>query len=131
VLGGALIPLWAFSSTAALLGLGGFLMQLMVQGAWGIIPAHLNEISPEDVRGTFPGFTYQLGNLIASATLTIEAVLAKNTFPLPDGKPNYAMAMAVFTGAVFVFVIIMTAIGYLVTPERRQEAFAAAAVSSE
>jgi SHS family lactate transporter-like MFS transporter len=131
VLGGALIPLWAFSSTAALLGLGGFLMQVMVQGAWGIIPAHLNEISPDEVRGTFPGFTYQLGNLIASATLTIEAALAKNTFPLPDGKPNYAMSMAVFTGGVFIFVIVMTLIGRFVVPERRDQAFTAAAFASE
>lgn len=131
VLGGALIPLWAFSTTAALLGLGGFLMQVMVQGAWGIIPAHLNEISPDEVRGTFPGFTYQLGNLIASGTLTIEAALAKNTFPLADGKPNYAMSMAVFTGAVFVFVIVMTLIGRFVVPERRDQAFASAAFTSE
>jgi SHS family lactate transporter-like MFS transporter len=131
ILGGALIPLWAFSTTIAMLALGGFLMQVMVQGAWGIIPAHLNEISPPEVRGTFPGFTYQLGNLIASGTLTIEALLASKTFPLPGGHPNYAMAMAVFTGAVFILVIIMTAIGYLVIPERREGAFAAAATTAE
>ena len=124
VLGIALIPLWAFSATAALLGLGGFLMQVMVQGAWGIIPAHLNEISPEEVRATFPGFTYQLGNLIAAATLTIEALLAKKTFPLPGGAPNYAMAMAVFAAGAFALVIIMTAIGYVIVPERRQRSFA-------
>ena len=124
ILGGALIPLWAFSTTAALLGLGGFLMQVMVQGAWGIIPAHLNEISPDDVRGTFPGFTYQMGNLIASGTLTIQAVLATYTFRLPSGEPNYAKAMAVFAGAVFAFVIVMTAIGYFVVPERRERVFA-------
>ncbi len=120
VLGGALIPLWALSSTVALLALGGFLMQVMVQGAWGIIPAHLNEISPPQIRGTFPGFTYQFGNLIASATLTIEALLASKTFVLPGGHPDYAMAMAVFTGAVFVLVIALTAIGYFVVPEHRE-----------
>ncbi len=123
VLGGALIPLWAFSATAALLGLGGFLMQVMVQGAWGIIPAHLNEISPSEIRGTFPGFTYQFGNLIASATLTIEALLATKTFAMPNGRPDYATAMAVFTGAVFVLVIVLTAIGRLVVPERRERPF--------
>ena len=121
VLGGALIPLWALSSTVAMLALGGFLMQVMVQGAWGIIPAHLNEISPPGVRGTFPGFTYQLGNLIASGTLTIEAVLASRTFGT-ETHPNYAMAMAVFAGAVFLLVIVMTAIGHWVIPERRERA---------
>ncbi|HEX4786129.1 MAG TPA: MFS transporter [Candidatus Sulfotelmatobacter sp.] len=61
-----LIPLWAYSRTAPMLALGGFLMQFMVQGAWGVIPAHLNELSPATVRGTFPGFAYQLGNLLSS-----------------------------------------------------------------
>jgi SHS family lactate transporter-like MFS transporter len=63
-----IIPLWAYGSSIVLLALGAFLMQVAVQGAWGIIPAHLNELSPEEVRGTFPGFTYQLGNLLAEAT---------------------------------------------------------------
>ena len=58
--------LWAFSATAAMLALGAFLMQFFVQGAWGVIPAHLNELSPPGVRGTFPGTVYQLGNFIAS-----------------------------------------------------------------
>ena len=61
-----LIPLWAYSRTVPMLALGGFLMQFMVQGAWGVIPAHLNELSPPAVRGTFPGFAYQLGNLLSS-----------------------------------------------------------------
>jgi SHS family lactate transporter-like MFS transporter len=60
------IPLWAYSHTVPMLALGGFLMQLLVQGAWGVIPAHLNELSPPAVRGTFPGFAYQLGNLLSS-----------------------------------------------------------------
>ena len=55
------IPLWAYSHTVPMLALGGFLMQFMVQGAWGVIPAHLNELSPPAVRGTFPGFAYQIG----------------------------------------------------------------------
>jgi SHS family lactate transporter-like MFS transporter len=61
-----LIPLWAYSHTVPMLALGGFLMQFMVQGAWGVIPAHLNELSPPAARGTFPGFAYQLGNLLSS-----------------------------------------------------------------
>lgn len=60
------IPLWAWSQTAALLACGGFLMQFMVQGAWGIVPVHLNELSPGPVRASFPGFTYQIGNLLAA-----------------------------------------------------------------
>lgn len=61
-----LIPLWAYSHTVPMLALGGFLMQFTVQGAWGVIPAHLNELSPRGVRGTFPGFAYQLGNFLSS-----------------------------------------------------------------
>jgi SHS family lactate transporter-like MFS transporter len=60
------LPLWAFSSTPVLLAVGAFLMQISVQGAWGVIPVHLNEISPDEIRATFPGLVYQLGNLIAS-----------------------------------------------------------------
>lgn len=123
VLGLVLIPLWAFSHTAVMLGIGGFLMQIAVQGAWGIIPAHLNEISPGDVRGTFPGFTYQLGNLISANALQLESAFAADKFPLPSGHPDYAKAMAWVAGAVFVAIIILTAIGYFVTPERREEAF--------
>lgn len=65
------IPLWVYSSGPLLLALGAFLMQFAVQGAWGVIPAHLNELSPDEIRGTFPGFTYQLGNLLASANGTL------------------------------------------------------------
>ncbi len=71
------IPLWAYSRSVAMLALGGFLMQFMVQGAWGVIPAHLNELSPSGVRGTFPGFAYQLGNLLSSRNSVIQAKLAE------------------------------------------------------
>src|SRR6202047_644195 len=60
------IPLWAYSHTVPMLALGGFLMQFMVQGAWGVIPAHLNELSPAPVRAIFPGLAYQMGNLLSS-----------------------------------------------------------------
>lgn len=75
-----IIPLWAYSRTVPLLALGGFLMQFMVQGAWGIIPAHLNELSPPAVRGTFPGFAYQLGNLLSSRNVVIQAKLVENRY---------------------------------------------------
>jgi len=75
-----IIPLWAYSHTVATLALGGFLMQFMVQGAWGVIPAHLNELSPSAVRGTFPGFAYQLGNLLSSRNVVIQAKLVENRY---------------------------------------------------
>ena len=74
------IPLWAFSHTAASLAVGGFLMQFMVQGAWGSIPAHLNELSPNALRATLPGFAYQLGNLVAASNVTIQTALAEHYF---------------------------------------------------
>jgi SHS family lactate transporter-like MFS transporter len=74
------IPLWAYSHTVPMLALGGFAMQFMVQGAWGVIPAHLNELSPPAVRGTFPGFAYQLGNLLSSRNVVIQARLAEQRY---------------------------------------------------
>lgn len=74
------IPLWAYSHSAPMFALGGFLMQFMVQGAWGVIPAHLNELSPPGVRATFPGFTYQLGNLFSADNAVIQAKLAERQF---------------------------------------------------
>ena len=74
------IPLWAYSHTVPLLALGGFLMQFMVQGAWGVIPAHLNELSPPAVRGTLPGFAYQLGNLLSARNSVIQAKLAETRY---------------------------------------------------
>ena len=71
------IPVWAYSRTVPMLALGGFLMQFMVQGAWGVIPAHLNELSPASVRGTVPGLAYQLGNLISSRNAVIQAKVAE------------------------------------------------------
>lgn len=131
VLGLLLIPLWAFSQTAVMLGIGGFLMQIAVQGAWGIIPAHLNEISPAEVRGTFPGFTYQFGNLISANALQLESAFAADKFPLASGHPDYAKAMAILAAIVFGAIIVLTAIGYFVTPEKREAAFAPAATASE
>jgi SHS family lactate transporter-like MFS transporter len=74
------IPLWAYSHTVPMLALGGFLMQFMVQGAWGVIPAHLNELSPGAARGTFPGFAYQLGNLLSSKNSVLQAKLVEQRY---------------------------------------------------
>jgi SHS family lactate transporter-like MFS transporter len=113
-----LIPLWVFSPGYALLVIGGFAMQFMVQGAWGIVPVHLNELSPDAVRGTFPGFAYQLGNLLAANTAVVEAQLA-NHFKNASGHPDYAKALALFALAIFVALIVLTAIG----PEKRGKEF--------
>lgn len=74
------VPLWAYSHSLPLLGLGGFLMQFMVQGAWGVIPAHLNELSPSSVRGTLPGFAYQTGNFLSSWNAVIQAKIVETRF---------------------------------------------------
>jgi len=105
-----LIPLWAFSPTLSLLILGGFLMQFMVQGAWGIVPVHLNELSPDSLRGTFPGLAYQLGNFFAANAAVVEAKLAV-AFRDSSNQPNYAKALAFFIAAVFVALIILAAVG--------------------
>lgn len=73
-------PLWAYSHTVPMLALGGFVMQFMVQGAWGVVPAHLNELSPAAVRGTFPGFAYQIGNLLSSRNVVIQAKIAEQRY---------------------------------------------------
>jgi SHS family lactate transporter-like MFS transporter len=86
------IPLWAFSQTIALLALGGFLIQVAVQGAWGVVPAYLNEMSPPAVRAMFPGLVYQLGNLIASPNAVIQAGIAEHH------GGNYGFALALVTG---------------------------------
>jgi MFS transporter, SHS family, lactate transporter len=80
--------LWAFSATALMLAIGAFLMQFFVQGAWGVVPAHLNELSPSGARGTFPGTVYQLGNLIASSNAVLQTRIAEQM------GGNYAMALA-------------------------------------
>ena len=96
------LPLWAFGSTPLMLGLGAFLMQICVHGAWGVIPAHLNEISPPEIRGTFPGVVYQLGNLLASANATIQSTIADHM----DHNYSYALAGGAGIGAVLIAVLI-------------------------
>jgi len=99
------IPLWAFATTPLLLALGAFLIQITVQGAWGVIPAHLNELSPEAIRGTFPGFAYQLGNLFASTNAILQARIAAHF------GGNYALALACVAGVTAVVIAILTSAG--------------------
>jgi SHS family lactate transporter-like MFS transporter len=101
-----LIPLWAYSHTAPMLALGGFLMQFMVQGAWGVIPAHLNELSPPAVRATFPGLAYQLGNLLASRNSVIQAKFAEQNY-----GGNFAPVLAWTVVLVATLVVVISLIG--------------------
>ncbi|MEO5719263.1 MAG: MFS transporter, partial [Chthoniobacterales bacterium] len=109
-LGILLIPAWIFSPTLPLLIAGGFFMQFMVQGAWGVVPVHLNELSPPAWRGTFPGVVYQLGNFLSANAAMLQAKLAEH-FVRPNGQPDYALTMACVTLAVFVTLIVLAAIG--------------------
>ncbi len=112
-----IIPLWAYSHSLAMLAGGAFAMQVMVQGAWGVIPVHLNELSPESSRGVFPGFVYQLGNLLASGNAVLQAGIAEQR------HDNYSFALAVVAGVAAVAVAVLTLIG----PERRGVLFKAPA----
>jgi MFS transporter, SHS family, lactate transporter len=109
-----MIPLWVLAHNPWLLALGAFSLQMMVQGAWGIVPAHLNELSPGTVRGTFPGLAYQLGNFIASATATIQAQIAEAS------GGNYAVALGSMTLVVAVFLAATAFFG----PEAKGVSFA-------
>jgi len=99
----ALVPLWAYAPSLALLVVGAFLIQFMVQGAWGIIPAHLSELSPDSVRGFLPGFAYQCGVLLAGSVAYVEAILAQHT--------GYANAMALTAFVVFTLAAVVVALG--------------------
>ncbi|MGI4853063.1 MAG: MFS transporter [Janthinobacterium lividum] len=100
-----MIPLWAFTHWLPLVAVGGFLMQFMVQGAWGIIPAHLNELSPAAVRATFPGFAYQLGNLLSSRNAKFQAVIARRSF---GGSLQMVMA-----GTIAVVALLVALLAFL------------------
>lgn len=98
-----IVPLFAYSRGAAMLCLGSFLMQLFVQGAWGVIPAHLTEMSPDAIRGLYPGVTYQLGNLLAAFNLPIQEHLAESH--------GYPFALAATIVPVLAAVVVLTLIG--------------------
>jgi MFS transporter, SHS family, lactate transporter len=111
VLALSVIPFWAFGESLLVLTVGAFAMQAGVQGAWGIIPAHLNELSPDSVRGLMPGFAYQLGIVLAARTNSIEYLLRD--------KLGYSRALATFEIANILLLIIVVALG----SERRGKSF--------
>jgi SHS family lactate transporter-like MFS transporter len=97
------VPLWVFAPSTPLIVAGAFLMQFMVQGAWGVIPAHLNELSPGPLRGFFPGFAYQLGVLSASSITYIEAVLGEHF--------TYAQAMGILAAGMLLIAALVIGLG--------------------
>ncbi|MGH8456055.1 MAG: MFS transporter [Stenotrophobium sp.] len=100
-----MIPLWAYSTAALWFAVGAFLMQFMIQGAWGIVPAHLNELSPPAVRAILPGFAYQIGNLAMSKMGPFQAGIAE-----AHGN-NYAYILAWTIGVVSVVLAGVTLLG--------------------
>lgn len=103
------LPFWAFSRAVPMLAASAFLMQLCVQGAWGIVPVYLNELSPATMRATLPGVVYQLGNLLASINAPLQVAIA-----VANGN-NYGVAMALVTGSASILIILMLIWG----PERQ------------
>jgi len=111
LLGVAVIPLWMFAPNLPLILMGGFLMQFMVQGAWGVIPAHINELSPDQLRGFFPGLAYQFGVLIASGSAYFEARMAQFM--------SYSQAMGLFAATVLLIGALVISLG----PEEHRAEF--------
>jgi SHS family lactate transporter-like MFS transporter len=107
------IPLWMYGGSLILLGLGAFLIQVMVQGAWGVVPSHLNELSPSALRGTLPGFAYQMGNLLAAVTATAQTWLAQRH------GGDFAFAMALWMVLVALLLTLLLWLG----PEARGVGF--------
>ena len=107
----AMVPLWIAAPNTALIMVGAFLVQFFVQGAWGVIPAHINELSPGHMRGFFPGFAYQLGVLCASSITYVESVLGEHF--------TYAQAMGVLAATVMICVAVVTFFG----PENHRVSF--------
>lgn len=104
-LASAVAPFWATASTPIALYVTAFLMLMFVQGAWGVVPAYLNELSPPSVRATFPGFVYQAGNFLAAANANIQIWIAGNL------DNNYGMAMGLTVGVMSILIAILIALG--------------------
>ncbi|MXP66808.1 MFS transporter [Pantoea sp. Nvir] len=99
------LPLWAFSSSFWVIGLSAFLMQFMVQGAWGVVPTYLTELVPANARAVLPGFVYQLGNVIASVNTMLQSRIAEAY------NGNYGLGMAIVAGTVAVLICLFVAFG--------------------
>lgn len=111
------LPFWAYSTTPLTLAAAAFVMQFLVQGAWGVVPAHLNELAPAALRATFPGVVYQLGNLIASRNSVLQTSIAEHHGTIVH--PDYAYALTWVAGVVAIVLAVMALCG----PERRDIRF--------
>ncbi len=108
------VPFWAYGTTPALIAVAAFCLQFAVQGAWGMVPAYLNEMSPDEVRGSFPGFAYQIGNLIAASNSQIQGTIA-------DARGgDYSFGLALVVSCVAVALATLAFLG----PEVRHVVFA-------
>lgn len=125
LISGALIPAWILPTGEAQLSASGFFMQFMVQGAWGVIPIHLNELSPPAFRSSFPGITYQLGNMISSPSAEIVNILAERNFIRSETTGElveaYGPVMGIATGIIALGIAVTAALG----PEKRGRSFEA------
>ena len=113
----AALPFWGFALSPIAIAVAAFCMQFMVQGAWGIVPVHLNELSPPAIRATFPGFVYQLGNLIASMNAPLQTTIAERHGAA--GHPDFAYALTLVCGVVAVVLLVLALAG----PEQRDVRF--------
>ena len=132
LISGVIIPAWILPKTESALSATGFFMQFFVQGAWGVIPIHLNELSPVAFRSTFPGVTYQIGNMISSPSAQIVNAVAENELingPEGEKVESYGPTMGVATAIIVMGIVVTTMIG----PERRGRSFegAVAGVNSQ
>jgi MFS transporter, SHS family, lactate transporter len=109
---------WSHSANYMTVVISAFVMQVAVQGAWGVVPVHLNELSPAEIRGTFPGFIYQLGNFIASVNAPMQAAIAANH------GGDYGYALMLVAGSVAIILILLMAFG----PEARNVSMVARTV---
>lgn len=119
IVGAAMIPPWVLPSSLPALSAGAFLIQFCVQGAWGVVPIHLNELSPPQYRSSFPGISYQIGNMISSPMAQIASHISENwrvrTWSSKDNKyelvPDYAKTQALMMTVIFVLLCICAACG--------------------
>ncbi len=109
------MPLFALSQGLIALAIGAFVMQFFVQGAWGVIPAHLSELSPDEIRGFYPGVTYQLGNLFAALNLPLQTAIADHY------NKQYGVGLAL----VIAPVLLLTAVFTMLGPENKGARFGA------
>jgi SHS family lactate transporter-like MFS transporter len=111
------LPFWGLATTALNIAIAAFAMQFMVQGAWGVVPVHLNELSPPTLRATFPGFVYQLGNLIASYNAPLQTMIAESRGTA--SQPDFAFALMLVCSIVAATLLVLALVG----PERRDVRF--------